>query len=160
MTTIPLSTFSTTPLPDEPEIISDDPGQPTASILRKTSPLEELERVLRANFYKPDTQAVRIVLGAIQAHRLNLGDPAWLFVVAPPGSGKTTITIMGTCGLPDVRMLGDFSENTFLSGFYGHQQPGMLEKLSHAVQEDQTFTSTGNAVLVAKDFTTVLSMRS
>jgi hypothetical protein len=159
MTTIPLSTFSTTPLPAEPEIISDDPGQPTASIPRKTSPLEELERVLRANFYKPDTQAVRIVLGAIQAHRLNLGDPAWLFVVAPPGSGKTTITIMGTCGLPDVRMLGDFSENTFLSGFYGHQQPGMLEKLGHAVQEDQTFTSRGNAVLVAKDFTTVLSMR-
>jgi hypothetical protein len=159
MTTIPLSTFSTTPLPAEPEIISDNPGQPTASIPRKTSALEELERVLRANFYKPDTQAVRIVLGAIQAHRLNLGDPAWLFLVAPPGSGKTTITIMGTCGLPDVRMLGDFSENTFLSGFYGHQQPGMLEKLGHAVQEDQTFTSKGNAVLVAKDFTTVLSMR-
>jgi len=152
MTTIPLSTF-------EPEISSDNPYQETASAPRKASPLEELERVLRANFYKPDTQAVRIVLGTIQAHRLNLGDPAWLFVVAPPGSGKTTITIMGTCGLHDVRMLGDFSENTFLSGFYGHEQPGMLEKLGHAVQEDQTYTSTGNAVLVAKDFTTVLSMR-
>jgi hypothetical protein len=42
------------------------------------------------------------VLGAIQAHRLNIGDPAWLFVVAPPGSGKTTMSIMGTCGLPEV----------------------------------------------------------
>jgi hypothetical protein len=154
MTTIPLSSLSTTP---ELEIVRDYQHPITAP--RKIAPLEELERVLRANFYKPDTQAVRIVLGAIQAHRLNLGDPAWLFVVAPPGSGKTTITIMGTCGLPDVRMLGDFSENTFLSGFYGHQQPGTLEKLGHTVQNDQTYTTMGNAVLVAKDFTTVLSMR-
>jgi hypothetical protein len=154
MTTIPLSTPPVTP---EPEFVQDHPYQEADS--RKVSPLEELECVLRANFYKPDMQAVRIVLGAIQAHRLNLGDPAWLFVVAPPGSGKTTITIMGTCGLPDVVMLGDFSGNTFLSGFYGHQQPGMLEKLGHAVQDGQTYTSTGNAVLVGKDFTTVLSMR-
>jgi hypothetical protein len=154
MTTIPLSSLSTTP---ELEIVRDYQHPITAP--RQIARLEELERVLRANFYKPDTQAVRIVLGAIQAHRLNLGDPAWLFVVAPPGSGKTTITIMGTCGLPDVRMLGDFSENTFLSGFYGHQQPGTLEKLGHTVQNDQTYTTMGNAVLVAKDFTTVLSMR-
>ena len=155
MTSILLST------PSEPEIVRATPETNSApsSASRKISPLEELERVLRANFYKPDTQAVRIVLGAIQAHRLKQGDPAWLFVVAPPGSGKTTITIMGTCGLADVVMLGDFSENTFLSGFYGHQQPGMLEKLGHAVQEGQTYTSTGDAVLVGKDFTTVLSMR-
>jgi hypothetical protein len=123
------------------------------------SPLNELEHVLKSSFYKPDLQAIRIVLGAIQAHRLNLGDPAWLFVVAPPGSGKTTMSIMGTCGLPDVVMLGDFSENTFLSGFHGHHQPGMLEKLGHTVQDGQTYISNGNAVLMAKDFTTVLSMR-
>jgi hypothetical protein len=156
MSTTPLSTLPPITLPSEPEV---NHSLDVTSAPRKISPLEELERVLRANFYKPDTQAVRIVLGTIQAHRLNLGDSAWLFVVAPPGSGKTTTTIMGTCGLPDVVMLGDFSENTFLSGFYGHQQPGMLEKLGHAVQDGQTFTSTGNAVLVAKDFTTVLSMR-
>jgi len=35
----------------------------------------------------------------------------------------------------------------------------MLEKLGHTVQEGQTFVSTGDAVLMAKDFTTVLSMR-
>jgi hypothetical protein len=82
MTTIPLSSLLTTP---ELEIVRANQHPITAP--RKIAPLEELERVLRANFYKPDTQAVRIVLGAIQAHRLNLGDPAWLFVVAPPGSG-------------------------------------------------------------------------
>ena len=124
-----------------------------------TSPLAQLDGLLCKNFYKPDIQAIHIVLGAIQAHWLNLGDPAWLFIVAPPGSGKTTMSIMGSCGLPQVVMLGDFSGNTFLSGFFGHKQPGMLEKLGHTVQEGQTFITEGNAVFLAKDFTTVLSMR-
>lgn len=142
----------------------DEQGQKEQVHLEKSCRLDhdslaEFERLLTTNFYKPDLQAVRIVLGTIQSHRLNLGDPAWLFVVAPPGSGKTTMSIMGACGLPDVVMLGDFSENTFLSGFFGHHQPGMLEKLGHTTQEGQTYISTGNSVLMAKDFTTVLSMR-
>jgi hypothetical protein len=99
------------------------------------------------------------VLGAIQAHRLNIGDPAWLFVVAPPGSGKTTMSIMGTCGLPEVTMLGDFSENTFLSGFYGHKDPGILEKLGTTAKEGNTSVTRGDGVFLAKDFTTVLAMR-
>src|SRR5690349_14031795 len=104
----------------------------------ETSPLEELESVLKANFYEPDIQALRIALGVVQSHRLKLGDPVWLFVVAPPGSGKTTMSIMGACGLPDVVMLGDFSENTFLSGFFGHDRAGMLEKLGHTEQNGKT----------------------
>ena len=90
-----------------------------------------LNQVLEANFYKPDLQATRIVLGTINAHYLNIGDPAWLFVVAPPGMGKTTTSIMGACGLPEVISLSEFSENTFLSGFYGHKEPGVLEKVGH-----------------------------
>jgi hypothetical protein len=124
-----------------------------------TNPLAEFVGLLRKHFYKPDIQALQIVLGAIQAHRLNIGDPAWLFVVAPPGSGKTTMSIMGSCGLHDVIQLGDFSENTFLSGFFGHKQPGILEKLGQVHQEGQTYITCGNAVFLAKDFTTVLSMR-
>src|SRR5690242_8518874 len=69
------------------------------------------------------------------------------------------MSIMGACGLPDVIQLGDFSENTLLSGFYGHQTPGVLEKLGTTVQEGQTYYSQGNAVVMCKDFTTVLSMR-
>ena len=133
----------------------DDNSQSVAELC----PLAELECILRASFFEPDIQAIRIVLGTIQAHRLNLGDPAWLFIVAPPGSGKTTMSIMGASGLADVVMLGDFSESTFLSGFHGHKQPGMLEKLGHTVDDGKTFISKGDAVLMAKDFTTVLSMR-
>ena len=56
---------------------------------------QPLKELLEAHFYKPDLQAIRIVLGTIQAHYLNVGDPAWLFVVAPPGTGKSTMSLMG-----------------------------------------------------------------
>jgi hypothetical protein len=119
----------------------------------------DLDTILRRFYYKPDLQAIRIVLGTIEAHYLKVGDPAWLFIVAPPGTGKTTMAILGAGELPQVIPLGDFTEHTFLSGFYGCKEPGLLEKLGETVQSGQTHTTTGDAVLVAKDFTTVLSMR-
>jgi hypothetical protein len=120
------------------------------------APLNEL---LGKHFYKPDFQAIRIVLGTLQAHYLKVGDSAWLFLVAPPGCGKTTMSIMGASELPQVLNLGDFSENSFLSGFYGHQQPGLLEKLGNTTQNGNTYTTTGDGIILVKDFTTVLSMR-
>ena len=125
----------------------------------ESNALEPLEVLLGTYFYKPDFQAIRIVLGAIQSHYLNLGDPAWLFVVAPPGTGKTTMGIMGAAGLREVVSLSDFTESTFLSGFHGHQQPGLLEKLGHTQSVGNVHTTTGNAIFLAKDFTTVLTMR-
>jgi hypothetical protein len=122
-------------------------------------PFTELNAVLKKWFYKPDLQAVRIVLGAIKAHYLKIGDPAWLFLVAPPASGKSTMSLMGASGLPEVQTLSDFTENTFLSGFYGHKEPGLLEKLGTTAKNGNISVSQGNAVFLAKDFTTVLSMR-
>lgn len=43
----------------------------------------DFEAVRERWFYKPDHQATRIVLGTLQAHYLNAGDPTWLFIVAP-----------------------------------------------------------------------------
>lgn len=123
------------------------------------SPFNRLNGFLERKFYKPDLRAIRIVLGAIKSHYLKVGDPAWLFVVAPPGAGKSTISIMGAANLPEVKLLGDITESTFLSGFYGHQQPGLLEKLGQPTQKGSVQTTEGNAVLLVKDFTTVLSMR-
>ena len=119
----------------------------------------QLNETLNTWFYQPDLQAIRIVLGTAKAHYLNIGDPAWLFVVAPPGTGKTTTSIMSACGLPEVVSLGDVSENTFLSGFYKHKEPGVLEKLGKTTEEGNTFITEGNALFLVKDFTTVLSMR-
>jgi hypothetical protein len=123
------------------------------------SPFSELEAVLTRYFYRPDLQALRIVLGAIEAHYLKVGDPAWLFYVAPPGTGKTTMAILGASELQSVIPLGDFNERTFISGFYGHAEPGLLEKLGTTEQNGKTFVTTGDGIFVAKDFTTVLSMR-
>ena len=119
----------------------------------------DLEAILNRFFYKPDIQAIRIVLGTSQAHYLKVGDPAWLFIVAPPGTGKTTIAILGAWELPEVIPLGDFSERTFLSGCYSAREPGILEKIGKTIQNGQTHTTSGNAIFIAKDFTTVLSMR-
>jgi hypothetical protein len=119
----------------------------------------DLEGVLGRWFYKPDYQQLRIVLGTIQAHYLNAGDPTWLFNVAPPGTGKTTMSIMSAAALPDMLPLSDFTENAFLSGFYGAYQPGLLEKLGHTAQQGKTYTTHGNAILLVKDFTSVLTMR-
>lgn len=119
----------------------------------------ELNALLEKWFFKPDLQAIRIVMGTVKAHYLNAGDPAWLFVVAPPGTGKTTMSIMGAAGLPEVITLGDFTENTFLSGMFGATTPGMLEKLGRVEQTGKTYTTTGNGIFLAKDFTTVLTMR-
>jgi hypothetical protein len=122
-------------------------------------PFTPLRFALERWFYKPDLQAIRIAMGTIKAHYLKIGTPAWLFVVAPPGSGKTTMTIMSACGLDEVQALGDVTENTFLSGFHGHKDPGLLEKLGPTTQQGSIYTTKGNAVLLVKDFTTVLSMK-
>src|SRR5215831_13165678 len=112
------------------------------------SPFGSLELTLHRFFYKPDLQALRIVLGTLKSHYLNLGDPAWLFLVAPPGTGKTTMAILSASGLPSVIPLGALTENTFLSGFYGQREPGLLEKLGPTVQEGRTYTTTGDAIFV------------
>ncbi len=142
------------------ELVETMPTAPQPTITTAQGDrFKELNTVLERWFYKPDLQAVRIALGVVKAHYLRIGDPAWLFLVAPPGAGKTTMSLMGACGLPEVVTLSDFSENTFLSGFYGHKEAGLLEKLGHTVQEGTTFTTRGDAIFLAKDFTTVLSMR-
>ncbi len=139
--------------------IEDAPRQVVPAARLPEDPFNPLRKVLERWFYKPDLQAIRIAMGTIKAHYLGIGTPAWLFVVAPPGAGKTTMTIMGACGLPEVQAIGDVTENTFLSGFHGHKDPGLLEKLGPTTQDGNTYTTTGNAILLVKDFTTVLAMR-
>ncbi len=121
-----------------------------ATAVPPQDPFDPLRRVLERWFYKPDLQAIRIAMGTIKAHYLQIGTPAWLFIVAPPGTGKTTMSIMGACGLREVQALGDVTENTFLSGFHGHKEPGLLEKLGPTTQDKNTFTTHGNAILLVK----------
>ncbi len=125
-----------------------------------SSRIEPLNSVLRKWYAGPDLQVVRIVLGAAMTHYLDIGDPVWLFLVAPPGSGKTTMNIMATSGLPQVLMIGDLTPQTFLSGMHGADNPGILEQLGgKQVTRGKLKIVSGDALFLLKDFTTVLSMR-
>ena len=70
------------------------------------------------------------------------------------------MSLMGASGLPEVQTLSDFTENTFLSGFYGHKEPGLLEKLGTTARNGNLSVFARQCrYFLAKDFTTVLSMR-
>ena len=138
----------------QPATLKDIPRART-----ERSALDRLDAVLRKHFHNPDVQAIRVVMATIKSHYMNLGDPAWLFVIAPPGSGKTTTTVMGAAGLPQVQILGSWSASTFLSGFHGAKQPGLLEKLGDTTEHDKTFITNGDGIFICKDFTTVISMQ-
>jgi hypothetical protein len=66
---------------------------------------------------------------------------------------------MGAAGLPQVQILGAWSASTFLSGFHGAKQPGLLEKLGDTTEHDKTFITNGDGIFICKDFTTVISMQ-
>lgn len=117
---------------------------------RIPSSFDALDRVIKQHFHNPDLKSIRIVLGIIRAHQLNIGEPPWLFVIA----------IMGSAGLPSVQVLGDLTPNTLNSGFYGADRPGLLEKLGEVEEtDDGRFQVEGNGILLLKDFTTALTMR-
>jgi hypothetical protein len=56
-------------------------------------------------------------------------------------------------------MLSDLTENTLLSGFYGHEKPGLLERLGSTRKEGNVSITEGTGLLLLKDFTSVLTMR-
>jgi hypothetical protein len=107
---------------------------------------ERLLRKYREYLLDDDPDVLPILLGAIAAHRLD-GEPSWLLIVGPPGGGKTDrLTLVER--LSDVRFLSDLTDKTLASGLTpdDHSDPSLLADLK-------------NAVLVFKDFTTVLEMR-
>jgi hypothetical protein len=61
--------------------------------------MQKLMKHISNCFYKPDLQAARIILGTAFAHYIDKQPPIWMFVVGPPSSGKTAITIEALSGL-------------------------------------------------------------
>lgn len=99
--------------------------------------------------YLPDTGPVLITLAAVAANLLS-GDPVWLLIVAPPGSGKTEL-LQSLASLPNVHPAGTLTEASLLSGSPGRERAkdangGLLCSVGRF------------GIVVLKDFTSILSM--
>jgi energy-coupling factor transporter ATP-binding protein EcfA2 len=105
--------------------------------------------VFRRWLHLPDPDPLYVVLGAVAANRLP-GDPVWLMLVGPPGSGKTEL-LQAVAGLPDTYPTSTLTEGALLSGTPQKEaakdaQGGLLRELGDY------------GILVCKDFGSVLSM--
>src|SRR6478672_1761923 len=75
----------------------------------------KLERILRTDFHNADCEAAKVLLATVASHRVVSHPPAWLMLIAPPGSMKTAL-ISACNGLPSVHLIDEFTTNTFISG--------------------------------------------
>jgi len=93
---------------------------------------------------------------------MNLGDPSWIFIVGAPSTGKTVTAIAAATELPEIRLMDDLTPNTFLSGFYGHDAPGVLENLGGDKNPQQRFDNVwrtqANGIFLWPDWTVMLSL--
>jgi hypothetical protein len=113
-----------------------------------TLTLAEAIAVFRRWLWLPDTDALLAALGAVVANRRD-GDPVWVLVVAPPGTGKTE-AIQPLAGLDDVWPTATLTEAALLSGTPRREAKGAKGGL---LKEIGDF-----GIILCKDFGSVLSM--
>lgn len=123
-----------------------DNTSPAPAISPVNALWSELSAHLHRWFYKPDMEALEIVLSAVAAHYVKQADPIWLFVIGPASTGKTAITITPLYGIKNAHAISDLSPKAFLSG----RKP-KHNSLLHRVGS--------SGLLLFKDFTTVISKR-
>lgn len=111
--------------------------------------IAEVITTFRRWLYLPDPAPLLAVLAAIAAHRYP-GDPVWLLLVGPPGSGKSEI-LQSTRQLRDVHPAATLTEAALLSGTpkkdtASDARGGLLRTIGQS------------GIIMAKDFGSVLSM--
>ena len=112
--------------------------------------IEDLREVY-TKWYKiadEDMELIDITIAAAIDRRIP-GDPIWLYIVGPSGFMKTELCrSLGL--LPEVYTLDSLTSKALISGLVDKERKpvaGLLKKIN-------------NKVLVLKDFTAILSMRS
>jgi hypothetical protein len=152
----PLRTQTSTPIQPtiQSPIQSPTPIQPIQPTVNRDSPVDSIESAwtsytahLNKWFFKPDIEAVRIVLSVAAAQFHKSCDPVWLMVLGPSSGDKTSICINSLLDIPNVHMKGDLTPKTFLSGYTGTANASLLHQIS-------------NGILAFKDFTTMGSKRA
>ncbi|MFC1693441.1 toprim domain-containing protein, partial [Candidatus Latescibacterota bacterium] len=105
--------------------------------------LDGVKTVVKKWLYFEDYSVVDVCLAVIIANRMQ-ADPLWMFLIAPPGGSKTELLRALKCEGVTYE-LSSLTEHTLVSGLQGVKD--MLFELN-------------DKVVIMKDFTTVLSMRS
>lgn len=112
---------------------------------------QRVEQVILDNFHEPEIQAAKVLFACLAAHRITNHPPAWLLLIAPPGSMKTVL-LESLQGLPNTLLVDEVTPNTFISGKL--DEPGKSRRASpsllHRIGSD--------GVLINADFSTTLSM--
>lgn len=111
--------------------------------------LGDVREVFAKWLHMPDYGAIYATLATVAANRLP-GDPVWLALVGPPGSGKTEAVSSLSC-LPDMHAAATLTEAALLSG---------TPKKEHAAgAKGGLLRQVGDfGIIVVKDFTSVLAM--
>jgi hypothetical protein len=127
----------------EPEA-QEQAGAPTSSTgqhIGRAEVLEVVQRWLHIN----DLEAIDIIM-AVALAIFMLGDPLWLYVVAPPGGSKTELlrSLLG----PRVVTISTLTPQTLISGLKG------------AGEKTDLLPQLDGKLLVVKDFTSILSKKS
>jgi len=111
-------------------------------------PLTELKKVIHNWFYIENDEVVDVIMAVYVANRFN-ADPVWLIIIAPPSNTKTEL-LRAFDGHKNAFFISNLTPSTLVSGIIkrkGKPEPSLLPRLN-------------DKIVILKDFTSLLSMRS
>lgn len=118
--------------------------KPVTSLVASRT-LEDAKATFKKWLYLEDDSVIDLIVGLVAGNRLPT-DPVWLYLVAPPSSGKTEL-LNAIFGLEDTYFLSDLTPAALISGYV---DPDTGEDKSLLPQLD-------GKLVVIKDFTVILS---
>ena len=125
--------------------VKDAQGKKTLVPTQPVEPISfsELIQIYQELLYMPNIDPIKVLLATVYANRFR-SDMVWMFLVAPPSSGKSEL-ILSLDGTPEIEHISTVTEHTFVSGFIG---PGSTDV--------SLFDKLRNRIMAIKDFTPIL----
>lgn len=151
-----LRKFETYPRKNPPKggVVPSATGDPNATKVKpkvsewahKSPSFDDVVKVFRKWLYLETTVGIEMTLAVVASQEIE-GPPVWMFLVAPPGGGKTEV-LSSLIGMERIYLQSSLTPHALVSGanFRGDQDPSLIPRLN-------------GKVLVIKDFTSILSMR-